>query len=222
MSSTRSPGLCRGGRFRQSGRDPGEGVAVAKDGASRGAARASRAVPAEAALPRGRAEGRRRGVPGSGGSARTAPGREADGRQAERDAALSAHVATRGAIRNGLEADGGLRQRAEARVNAILVESETPTAAGLLVAVGLKEGRRARVWCQAVEGEVTPALIRTIEAELAQVPAPELNAGRRGSRSSSSWAAGSRRNSPSSPTAGATRRRRAGRRRSSRRMTCSG
>ena len=65
----------------------------------------------------------------------------------------------------------------KARLGALMEGSEPPSAKGLLVAVGLKAGRRAWVWCQAFDGEVPAPLLRTIEAELAEVPAPELARG---------------------------------------------
>ncbi len=61
-----------------------------------------------------------------------------------------------------------------ARANAILAEAEPSGAKGLLVAVGIKGGRRSKVWCQAVGGEIPAALLRTLERELGEVEAVEL------------------------------------------------
>ena len=59
--------------------------------------------------------------------------------------------------------------------DAILAPAEPISAKkGLLVAVGITAGRRSRVWCQAVEGDIPTALPRTLERELADVEAVEL------------------------------------------------
>ena len=63
------------------------------------------------------------------------------------------------------------------RADAILAQAEPAGATGLLVAVGIKAARRPRVWCQAVEGEVPAALLRTLERELTDVEAVELRQG---------------------------------------------
>jgi tetratricopeptide (TPR) repeat protein len=63
------------------------------------------------------------------------------------------------------------------RTNAIIAQAEPAAAKGLLVAVGIKEGRRAKVWCQAVEGKIPTPLLRTLERELAEVEPPALKQG---------------------------------------------
>ena len=45
-----------------------------------------------------------------------------------------------------------------------------PSAKGLLVAVGIKGGKKARVWCEAVEGECPAKLLRKLETVLAAEP----------------------------------------------------
>jgi|GEM_PF-1754508 len=65
----------------------------------------------------------------------------------------------------------------KARVNAILAETEPVGAKGLLVAVGLKTDRRSKVWCQAIEGSIPAALLKTLERELADIEAIALKAG---------------------------------------------
>ncbi len=65
----------------------------------------------------------------------------------------------------------------KARANAVLAEAEPTTARGLLVAVGIKAGRRSKVWCQPVEGSMPAALVRTLERELGEVEAVALKAG---------------------------------------------
>jgi hypothetical protein len=59
----------------------------------------------------------------------------------------------------------------------MLEGAKMPSARGVLVAVGMKAGRRVRVWCQAVEGDIPAPLLRTIEAKLAEVPSPDLKKG---------------------------------------------
>ena len=63
------------------------------------------------------------------------------------------------------------------RLRAILSEADTGSARGLLVAVGIKTNNRSKVWCQAIEGELPPALLKTIERELGEVPAVDLKVG---------------------------------------------
>ncbi len=53
--------------------------------------------------------------------------------------------------------------------NQRLAKADKPRAKGLLIAVGINAGRRAKVWCQAVEGEVPAALLRKLEKDLGQV-----------------------------------------------------
>ena len=40
--------------------------------------------------------------------------------------------------------------------------------------MGIKAGRRSKVWCQAVEGDIPAPLLRTIERELGDIPAVDL------------------------------------------------
>jgi hypothetical protein len=58
-----------------------------------------------------------------------------------------------------------------------MAQEEPASARGLLVAVGIKEGRRAKVWCQPVEGTMPAPLLRTLERELAEVEPPALKKG---------------------------------------------
>jgi len=57
------------------------------------------------------------------------------------------------------------------------VASASGPAQGLLVAVGLKTNRRSKVWCQAVEGAMPAALMKTLERELGKVEPVTLKAG---------------------------------------------
>ena len=65
----------------------------------------------------------------------------------------------------------------KARAGAILAEAEPSTARGLLVAVGLKAGRRSKVWCQPIEGTMPAALVKTLERELGEIEPIALKAG---------------------------------------------
>ena len=50
-----------------------------------------------------------------------------------------------------------------------------PPAQGLLIVVGLKPGKRSRIWCEsALSGNIDPEAIKTLERELAILPAPEV------------------------------------------------
>jgi hypothetical protein len=57
----------------------------------------------------------------------------------------------------------------EKAASACVGEAEKPKATGLLIAVGIKSGKKARIWCQAVDGEVSKELLRKLEKELAKV-----------------------------------------------------
>jgi hypothetical protein len=46
---------------------------------------------------------------------------------------------------------------------------ELPKAKGLLIAVGIKPGKKVRVWCQNVEGEIPAQVLQKLEKELAKV-----------------------------------------------------
>jgi hypothetical protein len=56
-------------------------------------------------------------------------------------------------------------------------EKEKPKAKGLLIAVGIKSKKNARVWCQAVEGEIPADLLKRLEQELGKVEAVDLKKG---------------------------------------------
>ena len=52
---------------------------------------------------------------------------------------------------------------------AFLQKESRPQAKGLLIAVGIAGGRKAKVWCQAVEGDCPRKLLAQLEDVLAQV-----------------------------------------------------
>jgi hypothetical protein len=52
-----------------------------------------------------------------------------------------------------------------------LAGEKLPRAKGLLIAVGIKPGKKSRVWCESVEGEIPDPILRKLEKELAKVEA---------------------------------------------------
>ncbi len=54
------------------------------------------------------------------------------------------------------------------------LEKEKPQAKGLLIAVGIKAGKKSRVWCQAVEGDIPAAALERLEKELGKVATIDL------------------------------------------------
>jgi hypothetical protein len=111
----------------------------------------------------------------------------------------------------------------KARAEAILAAAEPPPAKGLLVAVGLKTNRRSKVWCQAIDGSMPTALIKTLERELGDVEPVALKSGPAGLGLKFGLNGQEPADSvfPQSPSAGSTRPRRPARSRSSRPTTCS-
>jgi tetratricopeptide (TPR) repeat protein len=57
------------------------------------------------------------------------------------------------------------------------LEKEKPKANGLLIAVGIKAGKKSRAWCQAVEGDVPAAALQRLEKELGKVATIDLKKG---------------------------------------------
>jgi hypothetical protein len=49
-------------------------------------------------------------------------------------------------------------------------KTEKPKAKGLFVAVGVKPGKKARVWCEAVDGEIPAETLTELDKKLAEVP----------------------------------------------------
>jgi hypothetical protein len=58
-----------------------------------------------------------------------------------------------------------------------LEKEELSEARGLLIAVGIKPGKKTRVWCQSVDGEVPDKVLRKLEKELAKVETIEVKKG---------------------------------------------
>lgn len=53
-------------------------------------------------------------------------------------------------------------------------KADKPSAKGLLVAVGIKAGKKSRIWCQATEGTIPDESLRSLEGELAKIEAINL------------------------------------------------
>jgi tetratricopeptide (TPR) repeat protein len=53
--------------------------------------------------------------------------------------------------------------------SAALEKEKLDKAKGLLIAVGIKPGKKSRVWCESVGGEIAEAVLRDLEKELAKV-----------------------------------------------------
>jgi hypothetical protein len=65
----------------------------------------------------------------------------------------------------------------EKATGTLLEGEDLPKAKGLLIAVGIKPGKKARVWCQSVEGEIPAKVLQKLEKELAKVETIALNNG---------------------------------------------
>ena len=50
------------------------------------------------------------------------------------------------------------------------LEKEKPQAKGLLIAIGIKVGKKSRAWCQSVEGEIPADALQRLEKDLGEVP----------------------------------------------------
>lgn len=54
------------------------------------------------------------------------------------------------------------------------LEKEKPQAKGLLIAIGIKAGKKSRAWCQSVEGDIPAEVLSRLETELGKVPTIDL------------------------------------------------
>ena len=54
--------------------------------------------------------------------------------------------------------------------SAVLAGCQQQDAHGLLIAVGVKPGKKVRVWCEAVEGSLSQETLKKLESELEKVP----------------------------------------------------
>jgi hypothetical protein len=62
----------------------------------------------------------------------------------------------------------------QARAEEILAKEQKPKAKGLLIAIGIKSKKEAKVWCEAVDGEMPTELIQLLEQELGKLEAVDL------------------------------------------------
>lgn len=53
-------------------------------------------------------------------------------------------------------------------------KSTQPKAKGMLIAVGIKPGKKSRVWCEAIGGEISADVLRNLEKQLGEVTPPEV------------------------------------------------
>lgn len=67
--------------------------------------------------------------------------------------------------------------RLEKAAISILADYARPDARGLLIAVGVKPGKKVKVWCEAVEGEIPEMILRKLEAELEKIPTLDIKKG---------------------------------------------
>ena len=65
----------------------------------------------------------------------------------------------------------------QAELTALSAKSPPTTAKGLFVTVGVKPGKRAKVWCEAVEGDIPADTLATMEKKLGEVPCLEVDHG---------------------------------------------
>jgi hypothetical protein len=65
----------------------------------------------------------------------------------------------------------------EAGTASFLAKSGNPTAKGILIAVGVKSGKRSRIWCQAIEGSIPVESLRALENKLAEIVPMDLKQG---------------------------------------------
>lgn len=62
----------------------------------------------------------------------------------------------------------------EKKASEILAKEKKLEAKGILIAVGIKSKKKNRVWCQAVEGEMSVDLVKLLEKELSKLEGVDL------------------------------------------------
>ena len=65
----------------------------------------------------------------------------------------------------------------QTELTAFWQKADQPKAKGLLVAVGVKPGKKSRVWCDAIEGQIPAEVLAKLEKRLAAVPAVAVKEG---------------------------------------------
>ena len=63
------------------------------------------------------------------------------------------------------------------RANSFLETAGRPAAKGILIAVGVRPNKKAKVWCDAIDGEIPGELLRELEQALGEMPAVEVKQG---------------------------------------------
>ena len=56
-------------------------------------------------------------------------------------------------------------------------KTDQPKAKGLFIAVGVKPGKKAKVWCDAIDGEIPADVLAKLEKRLSEVPAVAVKEG---------------------------------------------
>ncbi|CEF49239.1 unnamed protein product [uncultured bacterium] len=56
-------------------------------------------------------------------------------------------------------------------------KAEPPKAKGVLIAVGVKQDKKSRIWCDAVDGEISAEALAKMEKKLGEVPAIAVKKG---------------------------------------------
>lgn len=65
----------------------------------------------------------------------------------------------------------------EKEIDRFWLTQPPPNAKGVLVAVGIKPGKKARAWCEAVEGTIPAATLRSFEQSLSKVATIDVQKG---------------------------------------------
>lgn len=65
----------------------------------------------------------------------------------------------------------------EKEIDRFWLTQPVPNAKGVLVAVGIKPGKKARAWCEAVEGTIPPGTLRNFEQSLSRVATIDVQKG---------------------------------------------
>jgi hypothetical protein len=75
------------------------------------------------------------------------------------------------------EAAADYIKRLDKTASSVLAGSEKQDACGLLIAIGIKPGKKVRVWCEAVEGSLSDELLNKLAVELEKIPTLEIKKG---------------------------------------------
>lgn len=56
-------------------------------------------------------------------------------------------------------------------------KQKPPEAKGVLIAVGIKPGKKSHVWCEAVDGQIDPSTIQALETQLTAIETIDVSNG---------------------------------------------